>query len=101
MLNQRIDILDAPMPLLFSMPDNTWHLIISIKKSHSEHFECVCIKQLDKTIKQYTLEIKQTPFHVGEGIWELDYGCELMTLINDSLNNHPAVTLWQQWCKNN
>ena len=101
MLNQRIDILDAQLPLLLSAPDDTWHLIISIEKLDSENFLCTCIQQLDNTIQQYTKEIKQIPFHVGEGIWELDYGCMLATLLNDSLNEHPAKTLWQQWCANN
>jgi hypothetical protein len=99
MLNQRIDILEAQTPLLLSMPGNAWHLIINIEKIAGEKYRCSCIKQQDNCIQQYTQEINQTPFHVGDGIWELSYGCELMTLLDSSLSDHPAKSLWQQWCK--
>jgi hypothetical protein len=99
MLNQRIDILEAQPPLLLSIPSNTWHLIISIEKIAEEKYHCHCIKQQDDSIQQYTQEINETPFHVGDGIWELSYGCELMTLLDNSLNDHPATILWKQWSK--
>ncbi|MDW3094097.1 MAG: hypothetical protein R8G33_00320 [Gammaproteobacteria bacterium] len=101
MLNQRIDILEAQLPLLLSMPDNTWHLIIDIKKLAPESYLCSCIRQLDNAIQEYAQELSQDPFHVGEGIWELDYGCMLVTLLDDTLNDHPAKKLWQQWRANN
>ena len=62
MLNQRIDILEARLPLLLSMPGNAWHLIISIEKIAEEKYRCICIKQTDKSIQQYTHEIDQIPF---------------------------------------
>ena len=101
MLNQRVDILEARPPLLLSMPGNAWHLIISIEKIAEEKYRCTCIKHQDNSIQQYTQEISETPFHVGEGIWELSYGSELMTLLDNSLGDHPAKMLWQQWCQSN
>lgn len=100
MLNQRIDILDAPLPLLLSMPGNAWHLIISIEKIAEEKYQCACIKQQGNSMHQYTQEINETPFHVGDGIWELSYGSELMTLLDSHLTTHPATLLWQQWRNN-
>jgi len=99
MLNQRIDILEAQPPLLLSIPGNTWHLIINIEKIAEEKYSCTCIEQQGSSIEKYPHEINQAPFHVGDGIWELSYGCEIMTLLDSSLDDHPATILWQQWCK--
>ncbi len=99
MLNQRIDIVDAPLPLLLSMPGDTWHLIIKIEKLSDDEFCCSCLRQSDNSIEEYTQDIHETPFHVGDGIWELSYGSELVTLLDSSLNDHPAKQLWQQWYK--
>ncbi len=99
MLNQRIDILEAQPPFLLTMPGNVWHLIINIEKIAEEKYCCACIKQQDNAVVQYTQDIHETPFHIGDGIWELSYGSELMTLVDSSLNDHPAKILWQQWCK--
>ena len=101
MLNQRVDILEAHPPLLLSMPGNAWHLVISLEKITEEKYHCTCIKQQDDSIQQYMKEISETPFHVGDGIWELSYGCELMTLLHSNLADHPATLLWQQWHKSN
>ena len=93
MLNQRVDILEARPPLLFSMPGIAWHLIINLEKITEEKYLCTCIKQQDNSIQQYVKEISETPFHVGDGIWELSYGCELMTLLDSNLAGHPAKML--------
>tara|TARA_R110002096_G_scaffold307865_2_gene502576 strand:+ start:584 stop:886 length:303 start_codon:yes stop_codon:yes gene_type:complete len=98
MLNQRLDIQEAQLPLLVTMPDDTWHLVIRIEKVN-ESFRCTCIRQQDDSIQNYFYEITDTPFHVGSGIWELGYGCEVMTLLDDSLISHPAMLLWKQWSK--
>ncbi len=101
MLNQRIDILEAKPPLLFTTSSGAWHLVTDIKKIDEEKYYCTCIKQQNNTLQQYAQEIKETPFHVGNNIWELSYGSELMTLLDSSLNDHPATMLWKRWCKNN
>lgn len=97
MLNQRIDIIEASAPFLLSMPDNNWHLVIKIEKLGAEHYICHCIKSADNAFTEYTKELLQTPFHVAENIWELSYNVEIMTLLDDSLKQHPAKLLWQRW----
>ena len=97
MLNQRIDILEATPPFLLSMPNNIWHLVINIEKQSTEHYLCHCIKYQNNDFIEYTKDISEAPFHIAENIWELSYSVEIMTLIDDSLQDHPARTLWQQW----
>jgi len=97
MLNQRIDILEASAPFLLSLPNNVWHLIIKIEKLEAEHYLCHCVKNQDNEFTEYTKDILEVPFHVAENIWELSYGVEIMTLMDDSLNDHPARILWQNW----
>ena len=97
MLNQRLDIIEAMPPFLLSMPNNAWHLVKHIEKQDAEHYLCHCIKYQNDDFIEYTKELSEVPFHVAENIWELSYNVEIMTLIDDSLRDHPARTLWQQW----
>ncbi len=97
MLNQRIDIVEAAPPFLLSMPDNNWHLVINIEKLSADHYQCVCVEKQNNQFSEYTKDILEPPFHVAENIWELSYGVELMTLLDDSLQQHPARDLWMAW----
>lgn len=97
MLNQRIPILEATLPLLQVMPDNSWHIIFSIQPTGPESYQCQCIRSTDTKPEEFTSTIEEQPFHVAEGIWELSYSVQLMTLRHESLRQHPATQLWQQW----
>lgn len=97
MLNQRIDIAEVAPPFLLSFADNTWHLVVSIKKVSANHYQCECRKKQQDSFISYTKDIAEAPFHVAENIWELSYGGEIMTLLDNSLNNHPAKQLWSEW----
>jgi len=96
MLNQRIDIITAQPPLLMTIPNSSWHLIVKIQRISGQ---CVidCIKEEDEQIIPYQQTLTEEPFHVAENIWELTYGVEIMTLKHSSLSGHPANHLWQKW----
>lgn len=96
MLNQRIDIVTIQPPLLMTIPNASWHLIVKIERTSGQ---CVidCIKEENGQIDTYQQTLSEEPFHVAENIWELSYGVEIMTLKHSSLSGHPANLLWQKW----
>jgi len=96
MLNQRIDIITAQPPLIMTIPNSSWHLIVKIERLSGQ---CVidCIKEENEQITSYQQSLTEEPFHVAENIWELSYGVEIMTLQHRSLSAHPAIQLWQKW----
>lgn len=79
------------------MPDDSWHIIFHVEKPKDQNLMCSCIKLEHGLLTQFNLELDEIPFHVGEGVWELRYGVQIMTLMHDSLRDHPARKLWQQW----
>ena len=97
MLNQRIDIISAQPPLLMTIPNSPWHLIVRIERVSSALFTIDCIKEEDGQLSTYQQTLHEEPFHVAENIWELTYGVEIMTLKHSSLSGHPANQLWQKW----
>ena len=97
MLNQRKDICEAVPPLLLTIPNGNFHLITDIKKIGSDKYLCNCIEKTDGKLKQYSHQIDDTPFHIAENIWELNYGVEIKTLLESDLSEHPATKLWQEW----
>ena len=95
MLNNRKDILAVTPPLLQVMADNSWHIILSMKQLENSHIECECIKANEQCIKAFTTILDEVPFYVAEGVWELNYGVQIMTLMHESLRHHPARQLLQ------
>ena len=99
MLNQRKDILSARPPLLLVLSNGDWHLIARIKKTGQQTFVCDCVRKSAEAFEQYQRRIEEMPFHVAADIWELEYGAQIMTLMHESLRDHPARMLWQDWCQ--
>lgn len=99
MLNQRIDITEVKPPFLLSNSDNSWHIVISIHKLGADHYQLSCVEKQNNKFNQYTKTISESPFYVAEHIWELTYGSEIKTLLDDSLIDHPARKLWNEWNK--
>ena len=97
MLNQRIDITTATPPLLQVMPDNSWHIILRVEQVTDHTLKCSCLKEDEGVAKQFSCELSEAPFHVGADIWEMSYGVQIMTLMHESLCDHPARRLWQRW----
>lgn len=97
MLNQRLCITDAQVPLLQTFLNEQWHLIVNIRTLEAEVLECTCVRENGGTLEEYLHRIYETPFYVAEGIWEMQYGSQIMTLLHDSLENHPATAIWQAW----
>jgi len=99
MLNQRIDIIEIKPPFLLSNSDNSWHLVISIRKLEVSHYQLSCVEKQNNQLSEYITTISESPFYVAENIWELAYGSEIKTLLDDSLIDHPARKLWDEWLK--
>lgn len=97
MLNQRKDITEAKPPLLLSNSDDSWHLVISVAKLEADNYELTCVQKQNDTFNQYTKILSESPFHVAENIWELGYGSEIKTLLDETLKNHAASVLWSEW----
>lgn len=97
MLNQRHCVTDAKIPLLQTFLSDQWHLIVNIRFLDTDVLECTCIRDNEGTIEEYLHRIYETPFHVAEGIWEMQYGSQIMTLLHASLENHPATKIWRTW----
>lgn len=97
MLNQRKEITEATPPLLLTTPNGNFHLIAEITKIDSGKYACNCINKKEGELIQYQHEINDTPFHIAENIWELNYGVEIKTLLESDLSEHPARQLWQEW----
>ena len=99
MLNQRKNILTVQPPILQVLANGKWHLISNITQTGPQNFVCECIRKSNNEFESYQRTINEVPFHVAADIWELEYGIQLMTLMHSSLNDHPARTLWQDWCQ--
>ena len=97
MLNQRKSILEACPPLLITMSDGSWHLVTRVQTSASQGFEYECVKQTGNALEPYRLHLSEDPFHIGADIWELEYGVQIMTLMDASLETHPANSVWESW----
>jgi len=98
MLNQHIDITEAKPPFLLSNADGSWHLVISLAKLEADNYELTCVQKQNDTLNQYKKSLSEPPFHVAENIWELGYGSEIKTLLDETLKNHAASDLWSEWC---
>ena len=42
----------------------------------------------------------EVPFHIGDNVWELNYGSLIMTFNENLKQNHPAYQLWIDWISN-
>lgn len=95
MLNNRENILAVKKPLLQLMPDQSWHIILHMTALENGDIECECIKIHEARTEKFSMTLSEPPFHVAEGIWELSYGVQIMTLDHETLSNHPAQQLLQ------
>jgi hypothetical protein len=93
MLNNRENILAVKRPLLQLMPDQSWHIILKMTPLDNGDIECECIKLDQQRVHTFKNVLNEPPFHVAEGIWELSYGVQIMTLQHDTLRDHPAQQL--------
>lgn len=95
MLNNRKDILAVKSPLLQIMPDQSWHIILKMIQLNNGDITCDCIKTDKNQILSFSNTLEEPPFYVAEDIWELSYGVQIMSLMHDSLKDHPARQLLQ------
>ncbi len=84
-----------------TLQGGVWHLITSIQKTDAQTLLCQCVNSKDRKLNKYTRELKEIPFHVAEGVWELEYGAQIMTLLHPSLDTHPARGVWEMWLQAN
>jgi len=100
MLITQKDILKSSPPFLMQSAKQEWLLIASITLLEAS-LNLVIIEKIDGCLSKRTMQLGETPFHVGADVWELNYGATLMTLHHESLLKHPAKLLWQEWINSN
>ncbi|MEM7304405.1 MAG: hypothetical protein AAF372_02635 [Pseudomonadota bacterium] len=96
MLPARKNILYCKPPYLLKYATGKWSLVIDVV-SAGEKIELTTLQYSDGEYKKSLVVINDLPFYVGADIWELAYGCVLMTLNHTTLQSHPANQLWLEW----
>jgi hypothetical protein len=96
MLITKKDILNSRPPFLLKSAAGEWLLIEKIQSSEIGLTLSV-IEKVNSKYCQRTIELDETPFHVGADVWELNYGATIVALEDDSLRGHAAIELWQEW----
>lgn len=99
MLISQKDILESNPPFLMDLSNNTWQLVEQIALIE-EQYHLTIIDKNDEGFFKRVMHLDEKPFHIGVGVWELDYGSTLMTLDHASLAEHPAKNMWQEYLRN-
>lgn len=100
MLITQKNILECNPPYVMELSNNTWQLVEQITLIE-ERYSLTIIEKDDEKISKRIIYLDETPFHVGEEVWELNYGSTLMTLNHKSLDGHPAKQVWQEYLTSN
>ena len=98
MLPTRKNILYCKPPYLMKCPSGKWSLVTDVE-SRGEKIELTSLQVEEGEFKTQSVALEDMPFYVVADIWELAYGCVLMTLNHPTLEMHPANQLWSQWRK--
>lgn len=100
MLISQKNILECNPPFLMGLLNDKWQLVEHIALLE-ERYHLTIIGKEDEKFSKRVIDLEEVPFHVGAGVWELNYGSTLMTLSHESLAGHSAKLLWQEYIKNN
>jgi len=100
MLISKKNILECNPPFLMHLSNSKWQLVEQIALIDNRYHLTVMEKE-SESISKRVIYLDEAPFHVGEDVWELNYGSTLMTLNHESLAGHPAKQMWQEYLKNN
>jgi hypothetical protein len=96
MLISQKDILECNPPFLMRLSNSAWQLVENVVL-HEARYCLTIIEKIDGKFSKRLIQLDEAPFHVGEDVWELDYGSTLMTLRHESLTEHPAKQVWQDY----
>jgi hypothetical protein len=96
MLISKKEISTEDLPLLMQTTNGDWKLVSNIITTNVDFSIEILEKNNDKFAKR-VISQPEPPFYVGADVWELDYGATLMTLSHETLKEHPASQLWQDW----
>lgn len=100
MLISKKNILETNPPFLMALTNNQWQIVAQITLL-DERYKLTIIEKIDGKFTKRILQLDETPYHVGVDVWELNYGATLMTLKHESLADHPAKGMWQEFLKSN
>ncbi len=96
MLISKNDILQHKPPFLMLSATQEWLLVENISKN-TDIYILNIVEKKDGKFHTRSIQLYEAPFYVGAYIWELNYGTTLMTLYHDTLDQHPAKTVWMEW----
>lgn len=96
MLTSKKDISTEDLPLLMQTANSDWKLVSNIITT-SAGFSIEILEKNNGLFVERVISQPEPPFYVGAGVWELNYGATLMTLCHETLKEHPASQLWQDW----
>jgi hypothetical protein len=99
MLISQKDILEYNPPFLMRMANSTWQLVENVVLDEKNYCLTI-IEKVDGDFTKRIIQLDEAPFYVGVEVWELNYGSTLMTLRHESLTNHPAKHVWQDYVDN-
>ena len=93
-MNDHKDIFEAKPPFLVLYNNKQWKVAIELV----QHVKGIAFIEpfTHKTDDQLTI-VPGTSWHVGEEVWEFDYGTQIMTLDHPNYHKHPAWQLWLSW----
>ncbi len=96
MLITQKGLLNSSSPFLMQTATRGWLLVESITL-HEGVLKLAIIEKIEERFSKRIMQLDETPFYVGADVWELNYGTTLMTLNHETLAEHPAMLLWQEW----
>lgn len=87
-------------PFILRTATGKWTLVSKVIRVES-NLKLEIIENKNGNFCVRSIDLKEEPFYVGEGVWELEYGSVIMSLNHQSLDDHPANALWTQWLSAN
>ena len=95
MLIRHEDILQHSMPmLLVSAGSSGFAVVASIQLNEDGQYNARIIQETENGLCDQWLLLESPPFHIGDEVWELDYGQQILS-IRDT--EHGAWEIWREW----
>lgn len=96
MLVSSKNILNSVFPLLMESNLGNCKLIINITTCNDNIILCT-LDKVNGIFVQKNILLGEQPFHLGDDVWEIEYGSRIMTFNAHMKNNHELYQLWRDW----
>ncbi len=95
MLNRPRNLFDIEPPFLIVFGNGDWRVARQLLP-HAEGVAYLEPFSAQDTATEPDGVIPGSPWHIGAGIWEMDYNTQIMTLAHPHQRRHPGWQLWLQ-----